>query len=350
MVGYESSSIQHKSVGPLVQALFHMKPIHKAVARFYKIYSKLPRDPTDGSIVAKYKTRAKFMNELSWQFNRMEKQKMPVNLVHLCEILGSSINTALCMDIGRHLGVLIEIFSTFLPRLSAAFTGDQVVVTTEDVGFRKPGVLSRKKGPARKAKQVKFTYIDLDAEEHRNVDQALCKYTSERSSYMVNSDLFPTQPYVKAITKVHFFQLPLIMVLNVQRFPDRGYPDIGGWKTKTFEFKETIDMEQYLGCYIGDRSAKTLYSLYAIFLCRGRCPHQVYSCILQIGRDNWLYFEDELVFPMSRSQVFDEYNVEQLQSFEPEAQRQRDIWAAKRFSSVCMLMYVRNDLFEKSFS
>ncbi|KAJ1944692.1 ubiquitin-specific protease ubp15 [Linderina macrospora] len=185
--------------------------------------------------------------------------------------------------------------------------------------------------------------LRLNIKGFHSVTEALREHFSLR--VLTGADRPRTKGIVPydATEKIHLLQLPSVLFIHLDRFEVAGSPAKVTKSDTSIEFDEVLDMSE-VASDSDIHSSSSRYTLYGVMVHRGDGDKGNHFCILRPTIDDkWFLFEDEIVVPVRREEVFDKYETKDLQCSFGEASRQKEIVAAKRFANAYMLVYVRDD-------
>ncbi|KAJ1942498.1 ubiquitin-specific protease ubp15, partial [Linderina pennispora] len=142
--------------------------------------------------------------------------------------------------------------------------------------------------------------------------------------------------------RTEIVELPSVLFMCLKRF-DQASASSSPTKLDTeFAYDESLDMAEFAP-EIGGSNVPTRYTLYGVCVHRGEASQGYHFCILRpTVDDKWFAFDDDIIIPLLRRHVFDDYKAVDYACSFGVAARQRKMYEAKRFANAHMLIYVRD--------
>lgn len=167
-------------------------------------------------------------------------------------------------------------------------------------------------------KEEKFSDLQLTVKGFKNIYESLNSYTEEE--VLDNADKYEAEGYgkQKARKGIKFIKFPSVLILQLKRFEYNPKREAMVKINDYFEFYEEIDLTKYkdnnydkdleafnLFSKGSDKSEDERYTLHSVVVHQGNANSGHYYAYIRPGmKDNWVQFNDEIVRPADKYEVF----------------------------------------------
>lgn len=156
-------------------------------------------------------------------------------------------------------------------------------------------------------KEEKFTDLQLTVKGCKNIYESLKLFTEEET--LDKEDKYDAGEHGKqaALKGIKFIRFPNIIIMQLKRFEYNPKKEIMVKINDSFEFNETLDLNPYI--YKNDQNQEdedNTYSLHSVVVHQGSANSgHYYAYIRPTIDDFWIQFNDEIVRPADKYEVFD---------------------------------------------